>query len=166
MEVKIVSGQKAIEAAILRVHTKGQAFQLAAHTAACSVLAHVGKHGDVRVVQTLVQAMIQAMPASSRINSLKLWFETFGPIKFSEDGKDVTYVREGKTRLGDAMAKPFWSFKAMEGTAYTPVDPIAEIAKLMEKFSKDWAKTGTNHGDTIAKLRDLKRTLEVSASVQ
>ena len=146
VKVTLITSLKAIDAAILSLHDRSQTLQTDMHTVACSVLAHVGKHRDTRVVMKL----INAVPDMVRMNSLKLWFETFGNVKF--DGKD-TVLTDNPCKIADAMKKPFWKFKALEGTPYEPVDVLAMINNMVKKLEKDTKLTGIDHSAVIHKLR-------------
>ena len=146
VKVTLITSLKAIDAAIISMHERGQSLQTDMHTVACSVLAHVGKHRDTRVVMKL----INAVPDMVRMNSLKLWFETFGNVKF--DGKDVR-LTDNACRIADAMKKPFWKFKATEGVPYEPVDIPAMIASMVKRLEKDAKITGMDHSAVIHKLR-------------
>lgn len=141
-----------IDARIVLLHKNGQRLQTEMHKLACSVLLHVGESGDVRVVQKF----LAAMPEMSRTNGLRNWFEQFGPVKFnvSEDGVEtVVHVKGGKTKLGDAMAKPFWKFSAKEGQPYEPIDMQKYIEQQMKKLEKDAEKTGRDHSAVLAALK-------------
>lgn len=70
------------------------------HRLACLVLAHVGKHRDVRLVTRLVDAVPGRYKAS-----LKAWFEAFGPIAFV--GDDAQYT-PNRILLSNAIDAPFW----------------------------------------------------------
>ncbi|MEH2521978.1 hypothetical protein V1279_007551 [Bradyrhizobium sp. AZCC 1610] len=74
------------------------------HHAACSVLIHIGKHNDVRMVDRL----LEGVPIAQR-KRLRNWFSQFGPVDFV--GAKATYRRGAKTVLGQAMDKPFWLFR-------------------------------------------------------
>jgi hypothetical protein len=65
-----------------------------------SVLAHVGKHRDVR----LVTRLIEAVPGRYK-SALKAWFEAFGPISFAGD---KAQHKHNRILLGDAIEVPFW----------------------------------------------------------
>lgn len=90
------------------VNARGSAMNAIIHRAAYSVLVHVAKYSDIR----LVDRLIAAVPDSVRRSRLRTWFTVFGPVEFAE-GK-AKYRRETKTRLGAATTKPFWNFKAEE----------------------------------------------------
>lgn len=74
------------------------------HQAACSLLAHVGKNHDAR----LVTWFIGAIPRG-HTRSVKDWFELFGPISF--DGDKANYNPLNPPKLGDAMDAPFWRLR-------------------------------------------------------
>lgn len=99
----ILSSVAKAEAALVKA--RGTTLNAAIHSAACSVLAHVGQHRDVR----LVDRLLVVVSDSVRANRLKAWFSAFGPVEFVEG---QAKYRRARTLLGDAVAKPFWKFKA------------------------------------------------------
>lgn len=118
----------------------GASWQQESHRVACSIVALFGENNDVRIVMPLIDKLVAAMPEAMRLNSLKLWFEAHAPIKFSTSEEikagtpAVQYVKGGKFKLGDAMAKPYWKFKAQEGVAFHAVDLMADIGKLLKRI--------------------------------
>jgi hypothetical protein len=147
VKVTLLTTVKAIEAAILSIHERGTSLQTDMHIAACSVMRHLGKHKDIRIVMKL----LNAMPDMARKNSLMLWFETFGAVKF--EGKEATFVKDKPTKMADAMAKPFWKFKANEGVPYEALDVVALINSTIKKLEKDTKETKIDHTATIHALR-------------
>jgi hypothetical protein len=139
--------EKEINSAVKAFQNNGRALQDEAHKIACSVLHHVASYGDIHVVRRF----LDAMPDIARTNSLRKWFETFGPVTFQ--GNVAYFVKNGKTRLGDAIAKPFWRFKANEGEEYKPVDVNALLNSLIKKLESDAIKTGRDHLATIQALK-------------
>jgi hypothetical protein len=148
---------KAIEAGIASIHVAGQTLQTQMHLIACSVLQHVGKNKDTRVLMKL----INAMPDMSRKNSLISWFETFGNVKYSKEAKSFVLVKDKGIQLGNAIDKPFWKFKATEGVAYEPIDVAALVAQTIAKLTKDAEKTKRDHTGLI---KALKAGLETEVS--
>lgn len=118
----------------------GASWQAESHRVACSIIALFGENNDVRIVMPLIEKLVASMPEAMRLNSLKLWFEAHAPIKFSTTEQikggapAVQYVKGGKFLLGDAMAKPYWKFKAQEGVAFHAVDLQADIKKLLKRI--------------------------------
>jgi len=137
-----------IDRACIAFFKSGQKLQTEAHRLACSVLAHVGEHGDIRVVAKF----LASFPEMSRVNAVRSWFEAFGPITFQ--GNNPSYVKGGKTKLGDALATPFYKF-APEAD-YKPVNAPAELEKLIKKLLKDTKITGTDHSAIILGLRAVR----------
>lgn len=78
------------------------------HQVACSVLAHVEKYGDVR----LIDRLIAAVPAIMDTHPLMDWFTVFGPVEFV-DGK-VKYKARRQSAIEVATALPFWTIAAEE----------------------------------------------------
>ncbi|MCY1708348.1 hypothetical protein [Pannonibacter sp. SL95] len=150
--LKLIDGEDNITKAIESVKRRGATLQRDIHILACSVLAHLGKNGDTRVVDRFVAGMIDAMPEMARINALREWFETFGPVSF-KDNKPV-YQRDGKTRLGDAMAQPFWRFQPEK--AYVPLDVTKFVDQALSKLAKDAKQTGRDHSALLAHLQAAK----------
>ncbi len=75
------------------------------HQVACSVLAHVEKYGDVR----LIDRLIAAVPAFMDTHPLMDWFTVFGPVEFV-NGK-TKYKARGQTAVEVAAALPFWTIE-------------------------------------------------------
>lgn len=145
-----------ILSACTTIHSTGQQLQTLMHKTACSVLQHFGKNKDTRVVL----AMLNALPESVRKNALISWFEAFGQMTIREDKESkiitVLYAADKKTRLGDAMAKPFWKFVAKEGAAYEPLNFNEYVASQIKKLEKDLEKVPAQ------KNEDPRRTLLVA----
>lgn len=147
--LKLLVNVKDIETAILAIHKTGQTLQQSIHVTACSVLKHLGEHGDVR----LAAKLIAAMPEMGRANALCDWFAAFGPVIFDEK-RQPNFVQGKATKLGDAMGNPFWKFKPE--LPYQPVDVVSAIEKLIQRLTKDQKETGVNHAPVINGLEKLK----------
>ena len=145
--IKLIVGVKAIETALKSIFTRGQTLQDDMHIAACSVLAHVGKHSDIRLVNDL----LAAMPEASRKNAMRDWFAKFGPVTF--EGDKPAFNRNGKTYLGDAMAKPFW--KLVPEKPYEPLVIDKFIASMIKKLERDAKETKRDHTAMIKKLGNV-----------
>lgn len=152
---------KELDARIVRLHTAGQNIQKEMHRIACSVLACFGENNDVRKATNFVLKLEAAMPEMSRVNALKAWFEAHAPIKFAtpeeiKNGATAAYfVKDGKYKLGDAMAKPFWKFVASEGKAYEPLDIEKFTQQMIAKLVKDAKETGADHGALLMALKGV-----------
>lgn len=154
-QIKLYETVAEIDAACVKFHAKGQTLQAEAHKIACSVLVHVAKHGDTRVLAKF----LASFPELSRVNAVRAWFEEFGPVAFQ--GNKPSFVRGKATRLGNAMETPFWKFKPEP--EYQPVDVSKAIDGLIKKLEKDTKETGVSHSVTIAALRKVPTEGMVSA---
>ena len=159
--VELFTSAKDILAACTRIHETGQQLQTLMHKTACSVLQHYGKNKDTRVVH----AFINAIPESVRRNALLAWFNKFGAMSITEDTENKTFVvlhvKDKKTLLGDAMAKPFWKFVAKEGAPYEPLDFNKYIDQQIAKIMKDLEKVPAQKNEDprrmlLAALQDAK----------
>lgn len=148
--VKLLVGEKAIKAALVSIHRRGQSLQQDMHVAACSVLAHVEKHSDIR----LISELLTAMPESARKNAMRDWFVAFGPVTF--DGDSPMFVKGGKCDIKAAMAEPFWQFSPEK--PYEAVDVSKLLDGLIKKLVKDEKETGAanKHAAIIHALAKLK----------
>jgi hypothetical protein len=146
-QIRLYETVAEIDAACVKFHAKGQTLQAEAHKIACSVLVHVAKHGDIRVLAKF----LASFPELSRVNAVRAWFEEFGPVTF--EGNTPSFVRGKATRLGYAMETPFWKFKPE--AEYQPVDVSKAIDSLIKKLARDAKETGINHSATIAALRKV-----------
>jgi hypothetical protein len=145
--IKLIVGQKLIEAGLVAFNKRATALQNEAHVLCCSVLAHVGKHSDIR----LVGALLSAMPDMARRNAIRDWFVAFGPVTFENDAP--VFVKGGKTLLGDAMAKPFWSFSPEK--PYEAMDVAKVLSSLVKKLEKDGKETKRDHSSIINVLSKI-----------
>ncbi len=88
------------------LNTSARELEQDVHLLACSLLADMEKHKDVRLVNKLIAA---AAAASIDTIRLRLWFHLFGPIEFI---KGKTKYKHGKPSMIEiAMATPFWTLK-------------------------------------------------------
>lgn len=137
--VTIITKLGAINAEMKRLNAVGVPYQHDLHVLACSVLVHIAKHRNI----TVLHHFLESVPDAVRKNSLQSWFETFGTVTFSavnEGEKAVWRLDAAKTaKLGDAMVKPFWKFKALEGAPYQPLDMNDYINKQVRLLEKDKA---------------------------
>jgi hypothetical protein len=140
---------KAINAAIVAAKAQGTSYQAELDKIALSALAHMGKHKDVRVVNAFIESVVDSV----RVNALRSWFETFGSMKYDVEAKAMIYDKSKQTRLGEAMGNPFWKFKTEE--AYIPMDVKAAVANLLTRLVKDGTNTKRDHSRVIKALEGV-----------
>ncbi len=136
--IKLLEGAPAIGKAIASIATRGKRFEQDVHLAACSVLAHVEKCGDI----TLANLLIGAVPTLARKNALRDWFINFGRMEYDAKNKTMTYNHKKVTLQDDANATPFWKFKPE--AEYVPFDLNAAIQAVLKRAQK-----AARHGDKV-----------------
>lgn len=157
--MKLYETPQAIEKAIKSIANRGKRLDTDIHIAACSIAVHVEKHGDV----TLVNRLIDAMPDGSRVNALRQWFDTFTKCQYDMETKVFVYAKKRKTKLeGDdgGKANPWTNFKPEP--AYKPMDLIALVKKLVDRADKrvtDGVKESDNiPADVLVALKEIVPT--------
>lgn len=155
---ELLATDDGVKKAVLSIAKRGKALQRDIHVVACSILQRISVNNDVRLAGD-VNSLIDAMPASMRLNALRDWFAAYGPIKW--EGKKPTFVKDKPVELTKAMADPFWLF-APEAE-YKPVDVVALINSVIKKLSTDTDKTGVDHSALKIALEDARNATGVKA---
>ncbi|AGC35928.1 hypothetical protein HOS22_gp04 [Rhizobium phage RHEph08] len=144
----------------------GANYQHRTHVLACSVLAAVSRHGNINVLTHF----LASVPDMVRVNALQSWFEAFGQVSYAPLKEGETPVwridRSKKTKLGDAMVKPFWKFKAHEGAPYEPLDMKKWLEQAIARLTKDAQKTGTSHDHLVLFLKTYNPEMEQGKPTQ
>jgi len=100
------------------------------HVVAVSCLHHANKHGDV----TLMQKLIESLGKSQRRNAVIAWACAYGKFEVNETGKNVVYLKTNATDLEGASNESPWDY--MPEPKFQPFDLGAELAKLVKKAQK------------------------------
>jgi hypothetical protein len=127
--------------------------QTETHVLACSILSHVGKHKDVRLVTT----MLESLGDMVRKNAVKSWFEAHGPIAFDDKGA-IRFEKSRPLKLAEAMGKPFWKFKPE--SVYQPLEMDKTFDRWVKMLETDQTKAGRDHSALIAQLLALRPASE------
>lgn len=147
--IALYTSVKAIEGAIKLAVVQGESYQRELHKIAVSVLAHVGKHKDVRLVNKFIDSVADAV----RVNALRSWFETFGNVKYDLEAKAMKYDASRKVRVGEAMGNPFWKFTPEAD--YVPLDIDKAVASFIKRVQNDAKQTGRNHAGVLKALESI-----------
>jgi hypothetical protein len=123
--------------------------QTETHVLACSILSHVGKHRDVRLVTT----MLESVGDMVRKNAIKAWFEAHGPIAFDDKGA-IRFEKSRPLQLAKAMGTPFWKFKPE--SEYVPLVMDKTFDRWIKQLETDQTKAGRDHSGLIAQLLALR----------
>ncbi|WP_439357865.1 hypothetical protein [Bradyrhizobium sp. DASA03007] len=151
--LKLVEGAGNITKRLATLKTTMASAQAETHLLACSVLAHVGKHKDVRLVTTLLESVGDMV----RTNAIRAWFEAHGPVAFDDKGA-IRYAGERPTQIAKAMGTPFWKFKPE--AAYVPMEIGKSFDRWVKALEKDAKETGRDHTALIAGLVNLRPDAE------
>ena len=139
--------------------------QAEAHKIACSVLLHFGQFKDTRIVQRF----LMLVPDMVRTNGLRAWFEAHAALRFivdesgAEPVEQCVYVKDKwkdhkeAIKLGEAITKPFWKFKAVEGKPYQPINEAEYVSGIIQRLRQDTVKTGNDHTQLLKALEMYNR---------
>lgn len=120
------------------------------HIIAVSCLYHADKHGDV----TLMQELIESMGKSQRRNAVIAWASAYGKFQPNEKGKNVDYCRGNATDIEAAKNESPWDFKPEQ--PFKAFDMEVELKKLIKRSAKaaDDARNNVPKGlvEQLAKL--------------
>lgn len=147
----LISGAANIKAAIDSIERRGKKYDRDVQIAALSAMQHHIEHGDV----TLINRLVDAMPKGSRVNALRAFIETFGAVRFDAESKKFVHVKGGTFRLDDAMQIMWNEFKPE--TAYQPItDPFKRFDQLVSQFERDMQEMGDQSKVTPEMIAALK----------
>lgn len=127
------------------------------HEAASQALGHAQASGDARPLDRLMKGLGKSV----RVEGLRVWVETYSPVRWNGDGK-VGLLKE--TMKGyvafdvqTAFDNPFWTLKAADEKVSKPLDLFALVATIKgmrAKVEKAQAKNQFE-GDEQQALRFL-----------
>jgi hypothetical protein len=155
--MKLITDKTALLAAFKSIHTRGKKLDDDIWVAAVSAMAHHAKHGDV----TIINQLVEAMPKGSRVNALREFIMAHGKVGFDADNQIFTHDKEGVFDLDGAQEKSWTEYKP--DPDYKPVDALALVKALAKKISAE-RKEGDKVTDTQA-TAILKMASELGVSV-
>lgn len=153
--MKLLVGTAAIEKAIVSIQTRGKKLDHDIHVAAVSAMAHHDEHGDV----TLVNRLVNSMPKGSRVNALRDFILTYGKVKYDQENKLFVHDKAGEFDLEGAAGICWTEFKPEP--EYVPFDALASVKQLIAKLDK----ADTTKGDKVTPEQD-KAIRELAAKMQ
>lgn len=169
---QLVIGASGLAAAISDMKGASKTWHKLTHVVAASAVVHAHTTGDVRPIQ----AALMAMPRGSKANSMRKYFETFAPVKWSEVAKKFKFKaeRQVKTILegGDvdllaAILNKHWSDMGPVESAdnFKPFDLQKKLVSLLNIANKRLeedngpVKRETMTAVEVNKLAETIRTL-------
>lgn len=134
-----------IDKSIKSIATRGKKYSNDIHLCAVSCLAHIQDHGDI----TVLQRLIEALPKGWRKNAVMAWAEAFGRVTFDTTDKVLVYDKTKATNLAGAMEVKPEDFKPEP--EYKGLDFTAALIKLVDRASSRLEENGTpkNEADKI-----------------
>ncbi len=160
---KLLTEEVKISAAIASTNKRMGKIELEYQLIACSVMQHVAKHGDIRIVRHL----FANLPASLHTNSMKEFFARYAPVTYDDKG-EVHFDKAGKLQLGLALENAWW--KAKKEAPYQPYVFEDKLRELYEGAVRR-ANKGVNpeKGDSINlellnKIGELIRPVTVTTA--
>ena len=139
-QIVLIEAEK-IDAAIASIAERSSLLDFDIHTTAVQCLLHAEKHGDPRKMDNLIKALGKA----HRSKTLKLWAETFSPIRWNGDGKVGLLPKNSKKyvpfQIVEADAMKFWDLQ--EETVKKPLT-LAALKKIVEGLTKKVEKAETD----------------------
>lgn len=125
--MKLFTKTSDIVSAIEDVRSTGKKLDNMIQVAACSIVQHIGKHGDI----TLANTLVEAMPKGSRVNALRDFIGTFSKAEYDEATKAFKFNKEKKTDLVGAQAIMWTEFKPEQ--PYVAFDLQKLLASVLKK---------------------------------
>lgn len=156
-QIKLIEGKAELVKEFGLLKAAGKKLDDRIQTAGMSVINHVDKHGDI----TVVDGLMDAMPAGSRKTAMIEWLLAHGKLKQNIiDGKvskDAPWLfnREGKTDLIKGAEFPWFTFKP-EKLEEPSFDFQAMLNSLLSKATKAAAAGKEIRGaDQLARIQLL-----------
>lgn len=150
----LLDGAEAINKAIDSIATRGKKLDRDIWVAAVSAMAHHAKHGDV----TLINRLVEHMPKGSRVNALRDFITANGKVKYDEQAKCFAHDKEGNFDLDGALEKSWTDYKPEQ--PYTPFDASAAVKALIKKLDA----ADSEKGDKVTPEQD-KAIRELAAKL-
>ena len=119
-----------IQNAIGSISRRGKQLDLDIHKCAVSIAHHVNVHHEV----SLVNNLIDAMPAGARVNALRQWFVTFAKVVYCEESKSFLPKRAEAHDLELAESTPWFDLK--KEPEFKPLDSQKLIDQLFATLTK------------------------------
>jgi hypothetical protein len=153
--------QEDILKAISSAKTKQNNLNKVYQRIACSLIVHVEKHGDVRVISNFIDTLSDSL----HIKSMQKFFENYSRASYitrenKETGKKeiaLVYDKKKTTKLGEALENPWW--KAKGRSEVKPVNAIegfdSFITRLEKRKDKD-IEEDVIPSDLLQALRDVR----------
>lgn len=159
---KLYKTEADIAKAIVAAEKKGNSVQNEYWTIAASLLVHLAKHKDIRIIRRV----IEGFPEGMRKNSMLAYFEKFGSVRvlteenaitFKGQKGDIVYDAKRKLNLAGALETPWWkAAKEPEYKAFDLDKMIDNVIRLADRKMKDGVSADKGDKLDAKKLAALK----------
>jgi len=131
MSTNIMMNSSNVRSAIRSIARNGKALDKAIHAAAVSCIWHAREHGDV----TLMENLLDAMPKGSRRQDMMTWVGAHVPCTIDRKVGKVK-LKKGRDAsqflLAEADETPFWEFT--KDRPSTPIT-VAKVRAYLERIA-------------------------------
>tara|TARA_R110002111_G_scaffold123047_1_gene186887 strand:- start:170 stop:646 length:477 start_codon:yes stop_codon:yes gene_type:complete len=134
--MKLITSKDAIIKAIASISGRGAKLDKDIWVAAVSAMAHHNEHGDV----TIINDLVNAMPKGGRVNALRDYILAHGKVKFDNQVKAFVHDKEGSFDSLGAMEVSWVEFKPEP--EYKPLDALKLVTALAKRISASDATKG------------------------
>lgn len=157
---KLITDLSALNAAIKSIAGRAKKLDQDIQIAGLSCLAHIEKHGDVRPLNALRNALGQG----HRKNALDIWAFNFGKVEANTDAASkkehpYRYAKEAVTNIEGAAAEPWYSFKPDQDP-----DEIFNVQKAVRAILAKAAKKNVEDAAFASSLREFLDAQDATAS--
>lgn len=146
--------------AIKTVIASAGQLQTQIHELGLECLEHAEEHGDV----TLADLMVKELPKGQRVEALKVWFETFSPIRWNGKGEVGQLKKEAKNYtpydLEAAAATPYYSLTQEKKPQTLSLENLINIVQGLEKRIDKAEENGAiADGESVDAMRTYVKNL-------
>ncbi len=158
----LFKGTTDLAAGIVQMKGASKAWHILTHKVAASAVVHAHLTGDIRPIQ----GCLMAMPAGAKTNSMRRYFETFAPVKWSDTTKKFKFKGERQVvgliegadndLLTAVLSRHWSSMGAVESAdTFKPFDLQAKLLSLVKSANK--ALEGDDKDKQTVKPEDLNK---------
>lgn len=158
--------KKQILASIKTVCTSAARLQVRIHEIALECLQHAQEHGDA----TLINTLYRGLPTGQRTESLRVWVETYSPIRFKSDGGVGVLKAEAKAftpyDLVNAETNPYYTERETVKKPLT-LDQLIKLANgMVNKVNKAEEEGRIAEGEDPAKMKAFAAAIAAAAKAE
>lgn len=165
MNIKLLTTKADIDAAITSINNRGKKLDADIQLCALSVVAHVGKHGDV----TVANRLYTCMPNGSRRRALAEYLMAFGKLSANADratAKESPFVYDKTKTYNDEVLKAASETMWYDFAPEPPVLEMFDLRGALHRILAQAAKVGkVNDEALLSELRKLEAIAQTEPSI-